>query len=36
MHGDPNTVTAATRAGAVGAVRIIYGGTGKTYPNNSA
>lgn len=34
-HGDANTWGASGRGGGVGAVRIIYGGTGKTYPNNS-
>lgn len=33
---DANTISNSGSAGGVGAVRIIYGGTGKTYPNNSA
>jgi hypothetical protein len=35
-HGDPNTLATSGGPGGGGAVRIIYGGTGKTYPNNSA
>ena len=34
-YDAPNAGSSGS-AGGVGAVRIIYGGTGKTYPNNSA
>jgi hypothetical protein len=36
MDNDAGSVPGQFRIGGAGGVRIIYGGVGKTYPNNSA